>query len=126
MELSQILVVDDAEADRFLHTYRLGKTHPEAQVRTAVDGQDALEILREPGYRPDLILLDINMPRMNGFEFLEIYSVEFVDAPSGVVVMLTSSLSDKDKARARSFAVVKGFLSKPLGDSWPELLNWRP
>ncbi|MFT5583734.1 MAG: CheY-like chemotaxis protein [Cognaticolwellia sp.] len=122
MELNDVLIVDDSEADQYLNRYRLLERQPSVTIRSAFDGVEALNVLREVGYKPDLILLDINMPRMNGFEFLEIYVDEFNGATSSVVVMLTSSLLESDRQRAESFKPVRGFLLKPLDASWPERL----
>ena len=119
MELKEVLIIDDSEADQFLNRYRILEFAPQVKVRAAFDGLEGLEILREPGYRPDLIFLDINMPRMNGFAFLETYVAEF-EASAGVVVMLSSSLLESDRERALSFAPVRGFLGKPLNVGWSE------
>lgn len=118
MELKQILCVDDSEADQYLHQYRIKAANPDVRIRAVYDGDEALEALREPGYKPDLILLDINMPRMNGFDFLEVYEAEFPKADAAVVVMLTSSLHEADRQRAKQFDVVRAFLYKPLSDDW--------
>ena len=62
---------------------------------------------------PDLILLDINMPIMDGWEFLNAFSqLENTDDIS--VVMLTSSINPVDLEKAKSYKAVKGFFSKPL------------
>jgi len=58
-------------------------------VLQAYDGQEALEVLKDLDTQPDVIFLDINMPRMNGHEFLEEYSKW--DKCSVVIIMLTSS-----------------------------------
>lgn len=123
MELKRLLCVDDSEADQFLNQYRIRKANPDVEIREAYDGEEALTLLREPGYVPDLILLDINMPRMNGFEFLEAYAAEFPGDRASVVVMLTSSLLEQDRLRAEAYEVVRGFLYKPLKNSWAEDLQ---
>ena len=77
---------------------------------------EALEYLRQKD-RPeiDVLFLDINMPRLNGFEFLEAATKEFGnDFARTVVIMLTTSLDPEDEARARHFSVVKEYFNKPL------------
>lgn len=123
MQLRTVLIVDDSEADQYLNRFKILERLPDAEIRTAYDGVQALTALRESDYVPDLILLDINMPRMNGFEFLEIYVDEFENSASSVVLMLTSSLLAADQERARSYAPVRGLIRKPLDESWPEMLS---
>lgn len=62
---------------------------------------------------PDLILLDLNMPIMDGWEFLEVFS-ELKYEKQISVIILTSSINPEDAERAKSYKVVKDFLSKPL------------
>jgi chemosensory pili system protein ChpA (sensor histidine kinase/response regulator) len=82
------------------------------EVQTAKDGIDALEKLGE--VRPDLIVLDIEMPRMNGYEFLGALKTEsgYEDIP---VVILTSRTSVKHREKARSLGA-RGFIVKPYKD----------
>jgi CheY-like chemotaxis protein len=96
-------------------------------VLTAADGTDAIAMFelyetsrKQHGelFPPLLILLDINMPMMNGFEFLQRYqSLTETDErvpKTSVVLMLTSSAELKDKKTAKSFAAVKDYIVKPL------------
>jgi chemosensory pili system protein ChpA (sensor histidine kinase/response regulator) len=82
------------------------------KVRTAKDGIDALDRLNES--RPDLIVLDIEMPRMNGYEFLGALKAQvgFEDIP---VVMLTSRTATKHRDKAKALGA-KGFIVKPYDD----------
>jgi CheY-like chemotaxis protein len=78
--------------------------------------EDALAYLKSPDSKPiDVIFLDINMPRMNGFEFLSA-ATEALGAGFArmVVVMLTTSLEKSDRVRANDYPVVRRFINKPL------------
>ena len=111
MKITSILVVDDDENDQFICEYTIRKFDPSIRVLKAFDGSEALDILH--GETPDAIILDINMPVMNGFEFLDRYAEEFeVHAP--VVAMLTSSHLGKDRERAMQYSFVKSYFEKPL------------
>ena len=109
--LEQFLVVDDQEADQLLAEYAIKDYNPSAVINRAYDGAEALEILSQ-GIRVDVILLDINMPGMNGHEFLAAFPVDSVDAP--VVVMLTSSAQKQDREKCEQYKVVIDYLTKPL------------
>ena len=107
--MSRILVVDDEESLRSLVARGLAMDGHDCL--TAGDGAEALDILHRE--TPDAIILDINMPVMNGFEFLDRYAEEFaVHAP--VVAMLTSSHLGKDRERAMQYSFVKSYFEKPL------------
>jgi len=106
------MIIDDSEADHFLAKDMIQKYNPNITVLQAYDGEEALEILTPMKEQPDVIFLDINMPRMNGHEFLENYSKQEKQAP--VIVMLTSSDQEKDKERSQAYQCVKKYCSKPL------------
>lgn len=111
MKIRTILVVDDDENDQFICEYTIRKFDPSIRVLKAFDGAQALDVLHRE--TPDAIILDINMPVMNGFEFLDRYAEEFeVHAP--VVAMLTSSRLGKDRERAMQYSFVKSYFEKPL------------
>ena len=111
MKIHSILVVDDDENDQFICEYTIRKFDPSIRILKAFDGTEALDVLRTE--TPDAIILDINMPVMNGFEFLDRYAQEFeVHAP--VVAMLTSSHLGKDRERAMQYSFVKSYFEKPL------------
>ena len=79
-----------------------------------------LAISSEEGKCPDLILLDINMPKIDGWEFMSEYSLISSNCYGTKVVMLTSSIDPSDKDRALNTAGVTAFKSKPLT---PEMIN---
>ncbi len=105
-----IMIVDDSISIRRVMS-RLAMSHGWIPVE-AKDGQDAFEQL--DGVRPDCILLDIEMPRMNGFEFLTLKGnlPEHKDIP---VIMLTSRSSDKHRHKAMELGASL-FLNKPTKD----------
>ncbi|MDQ0319512.1 CheY-like chemotaxis protein [Pararhizobium capsulatum DSM 1112] len=111
MKLHSILAVDDDEGDLFICNYTIRKFDPQITVHKAFNGLEALGVLRDT--TPDAIILDINMPIMNGFEFLDHYAREF-DRHAPVVAMLTSSHLAMDRERAMHYDFVKSYFEKPL------------
>ena len=113
--IDTLMVVDDNPVDQILYKRIIKRS---GVVQNVIDfslAEDALTYLQNNrDAMPDVILLDINMPRMDGFEFLEaaqeIFGAEF----SVVVVMLTTSLDPRDQERAKTYDVVKDYMDKPL------------
>ena len=112
------LLVDDDPTTNYLNRKLLQRLAVTAQVREALNGQEALDLLAAscaaPGAPacPALIFLDVNMPVMDGFAFLETYQ-QLPLAQQCVIVMLTTSLHPADVQRADQLPVA-GFLTKPL------------
>ncbi len=115
----KVMVVDDAEIDRFLAKKVLTKHAFAKEVLPQDSAMNALSYLSENQENkealPDLIFLDINMPKMNGFDFLE----EYKKLPESVkkkciIVMLSSSLLPEDRELAMNNPYVCQFLNKPL------------
>ena len=119
----KVLIVEDQEADQFIAKRNLGRRWPEAELLLAFDGEQAIEILEgNMDSLPDLILLDINMPRMNGHEFLEEWSNRH-RSEIPVIVMLTSSELKSDSDRAQQYPFVKDCILKPLNKTTLESLS---
>ena len=118
-QLNCILLIDDDEPTNFLNRLTLEQAGCTRDIRIAQSGQEALDYLRSCGQdkppRPDLIFLDINMPAMDGWEFLERYrSLPQERKADIVLIMLTTSLNPDDEVRTRSIPEVAGFENKPL------------
>ena len=115
-KLDCILLVDDDKVCNVINENIIHLTDSHIKVETAIDGQSALEFLREHGHHsPQLILLDINMPVMDGFAFLD----EFRKLPEKkrkniAIVILTSSDYKEDLKRARQYTAVHACITKPL------------
>lgn len=122
MTLVTVMVVDDSEADHFICNHTLKKYNPDIKIIVAYDGQEALDILSEADDHPQVIFLDINMPRMNGHEFLEKYTETYGDQNGSVVVMLTSSDQQNDKDKSMAHDAVVDYFTKPLSVAAVETL----
>ncbi len=119
-KLKCILLVDDDEPTNFLNKMLIERSSCAETVSVAQGGEAALEYLllaesNKDTLLPDLILLDINMPAMNGWEFLSRYNMtENISDNKCVIVMLSTTLNPDDRLQAEKLPVVSGFESKPL------------
>ncbi|MEQ8209005.1 MAG: response regulator [Lacipirellulaceae bacterium] len=120
--MKTVLVVDDDEVFHYLCERVFAKTRCDYELLSAFDGVEALEVLEKAETPPDVILLDINMPRMNGHEFLKEYS-KFCPSEIPVVAMLTSSDQKEDRVNAMSYQFVKDYLLKPIREEDIERLK---
>jgi CheY-like chemotaxis protein len=121
-KLNCVLVIDDDEPTNFFTQMILEESGCTHHIRMVQSGREALDYLansEKPGSdpnlypSPDLIFLDINMPAMDGWEFLEEYKKLNVDSRI-IVVMLTTSLFPEDKLKAERMSEISGFENKPL------------
>ena len=130
-KLKNILLIDDDEITCYLTNSFFEAMEIFDEVYCVHDGLEALEYLQqlsEEDY-PDLIFLDIHMPVMNGFEFLEsLEKYEDINTKKLYIVMLTTSDHKFDKDKASSFGnIIKCFITKPLtADRINELINSMP
>jgi CheY-like chemotaxis protein len=108
-----ILLVEDDAVDAMTVERALTDIRVTNKVHTVSDGQAALEFLREPGaQRPGIILLDLNMPGMNGIELLKVLKSDESLRKIPVVVLTTSS---DERDRVNSFDLgVAGYMIKPV------------
>jgi CheY-like chemotaxis protein len=123
-KLNCIMVVDDDEPTNYISTMLIEEANCTRHLEIVDSGMDALNYLENTTgdenvknllIPPDLLFLDINMPRMNGWEFLDEYKkLKNARLVKTVIIMLTTSLNPVDKLRAESIPEVAGFESKPL------------
>lgn len=135
-----ILMAEDEPADAYLLKLALGESGIAADVQHVVDGREALEYLRRQGprfaqaSRPDLILIDLNMPRMDGREFLAVVKGE-ADLRDIPVVVLSTSQVERDVLAAYRLGAA-GYITKSpdvdvfindirrLRDYWAAQARW--
>ena len=113
-KLKCIMLIDDNDDDNFYHERIIRKSNAAETVITERSADAALNRLKnQPDTIPDLIFLDINMPGMNGWEFLQEYSKLDKHLQSRlVIVLLTTSENPDDKRKAENINI--DFKTKPL------------
>jgi CheY-like chemotaxis protein len=107
--------------DDLIYTFTVKKLIEKGQLAHKIDifqnGQDALDKLQEINFEtakyPDIILLDINMPVMDGWQFMNEF-VKFVDKSAITLYMVSSSIDPRDKEKSKLYRDIHGFVVKPL------------
>lgn len=116
LKYSKIYLIDDFGITNFFHEKLLQKLNIESELRKFTNPEKALEDLRSDLGITDtiLIFLDINMPQLDGFQFLDILKKQFASRDIDVVIV-SSSIWETDKERARQYPeMVMDFISKPM------------
>jgi response regulator RpfG family c-di-GMP phosphodiesterase len=118
-KLKCVMLIDDDKNDNFFHEREIKKTNPAITVIEKRTVLSALEYLKSnkanPEMIPDLIFLDINMPGMNGWDFLnEFEQLDKEFQSKIIIVMLTTSDNDDDVARVKAYRFVRDYITKPL------------
>jgi len=125
-KLKAILLVDDDESTNYFHKLMIKKADISENVYVAYNGKEALDFLKKSAAdkksdntqpEPDLILLDINMPKVNGWDFLEEYKKLKEELKDQIIiVMLTTSFNPDDEKKAKTIKEVSAYNYKPLTD----------
>ena len=114
MKPERLLLVDDDVAFNFLNRILITSAGLNWEINECLDGSTALNYIKNNDKCPDVILLDINMPVMDGFEFLEEFEHTHKCSSHAKVFILTSSTQDEDRNAAFKYNCVKGYFDKPL------------
>jgi len=114
-KLDCIMLIDDSDEDNFYHQLVLKEADITNHIQVAESGFEALNFLTEENRVPELIFLDINMPAMNGWDFMEEYKKLSVKQKAQItIIMLTTSLHPEDKKKSEKIPEINGFETKPL------------
>jgi len=129
--LHSIFLIDDDPVVNMINKKIINMANYTPKVTSFVDAKQALDELNriidtDPDDFPEIILLDINMPGMNGWQFLDEYS-KLPDSAirNSHVYMLTSSIDSADMEKSKSYKHVFDFISKPLSVAWLEIMASR-
>jgi|SRR5690554_34608 len=110
-----VIFIDDDEDLNFLQSRMCTRSQVINHHYIANNAQDALVYLSETQIPPDVIFVDLNMPEMNGFQFIERFEDNFSSRfPDTQLYVLSSSVSEKDRKNSLAYLSVKDFLVKPL------------
>ncbi len=115
-KIQTAMIVDDSEFDQVLYKELIERSGMVDKLIQYYYPDEALEFLKQPDRENvDVLFLDINMPRMSGFEFLKEASQQLgPDFAKIVIIMLTTSLDPRDQKKAKEFEMVKDYINKPL------------
>lgn len=121
--LYHVLMVDDDETTIFLNNLFLDGLGLDLEVNEAMNGEEALEFLEvhlnDPKVENCLVILDVEMPVMDGWQFLEVFEQEFSKELRDKVTLGILSMHNNDdiKKKAKAFSTVDACLTKPLSES---------
>ncbi|WP_439881650.1 response regulator [Pontibacter sp. MBLB2868] len=117
MSKLKIFIIDDDDLCLFLTQTLLELEEAALEVRSFLNAKSALQALEDDDFihLPDVILLDLNMPVMSGWEFLDALAGYGSRIPASCnVYILSSSVAPTDERRAKEYPIVSGYFQKPI------------
>jgi len=118
----RFLLVDDNVGDQLLAAEAFGQLRPDCQLVCVSSGQEALDLLRSRQVRPDVVLLDINMPGMNGLQVLEAIKAD-PQLALLPVVMLSTSRAENDVQAAYTLHASSYLVKAPIFEDFVEQIE---
>jgi len=116
--LDSILLIDDDTSTNFLNRYIIDKGNYTKKCHCVDSAEEAISFLKyykkEIGKLPDLILLDLNMPGLDGWDFLDLFKELDLENNTTNIYILTTSTREADKVKLKKYNFVNGFHAKPL------------
>lgn len=119
-----LLIIDDDPLFRIIARRQINHLFPEMEIMEFEHGKAACEFLKSNRLETNKakVFLDINMPVMNGWEFLDACRAQ-VKKPVMDIYIITSSVDESDKLKAKSYSMVKDYIEKPLSKEFIQSLN---
>lgn len=113
--IEHTVLIDDNKTTNFLNKYLMLKSKRFKSIETFINGKAVLEkFAKDISFKPDLILLDIDMPDINGWELLETFEKRYATKVKTKVFILTSTINQEHLAKFKSSYFVPEYLVKPL------------
>lgn len=117
--MSKVFIIDDDPIHQRIAQIMITKHRIYDEYVSYTEAGDAFEFLKGqyniPESLPDVILLDLNMPVVDGWDFLDKFeTIKDILVKDIKIYIVSSSVDDKDILRSQSYSIVKGFFSKPL------------
>ncbi len=123
-----VCLIDDDKVYQFTSKMILEATQLTSKIITFFNGQEAIDFFlalenQHIDILPDVIFLDINMPILNGWNFLELFDKIYYSLPKKILIyVVSSSVDDSDMERSKSFACVTDYVIKPINKEKYRLL----